>query len=71
MKKLITILVLIITTTLFVGCEDATNEAKDSGITLYDGDISLDEVEIDGCEYLIYSRIKQFGMTHKGNCKNH
>jgi hypothetical protein len=26
---------------------------------------------IEGCEYIVYRSSNNFGMTHKGNCKNH
>lgn len=28
-------------------------------------------IELDGCEYVVYSGYKKGGITHKGNCKNH
>lgn len=32
---------------------------------------SIDFIEIDGCEYLIYNGYREGNIIHKANCKNH
>lgn len=73
MKRLKLILVILLATPiiLLVGCSEATHEQKDTGVYIDQTGIPVTVVVIEGCEYLIYDGLKQFGMTHKGNCKYH
>ena len=61
---------LAITFLLAVGCSDPTNKVKDTGVYLDRSGVAIRETTIEGCEYLIYDGVKQYGLTHKGNCKN-
>lgn len=67
MKKL-----LLIITILFIGCTEPTHHTKNSGIVIGSsiGGNTIEEVTIEGCQYFIYDGGDQFGITHKGNCKN-
>jgi len=67
MKKL-TLLVLILG--IFTSCVDSLEKTNASEERVYVAGRTINEVMYDGCEYIYISGSKQFGITHKGNCKS-
>lgn len=65
MKKLLT-LILIIT---FFNCTDV--KRKLTKIKYHTANTTIEEIEIDKCQYIIYKSTLGSSMCHKGNCVNH
>lgn len=67
MKKLVFLLPLIL-----ISCVEPTHKGVDveNGVVLEYTEYSLQQVTIDGCEYLYRNGDSRFGITHKGNCTN-
>jgi len=71
MKKF---LILILTIVMF-GCSNNVQQSDEQNFDTIrykiSGSISVYELTIDGCSYMIYDGFKQGGITHKANCLNH
>lgn len=50
----------------FIDIGDGANKTKSQNIDIFS---SVETVEVDGHEYLIYNTAKGGGITHKANCK--
>lgn len=81
MKK-ISLMIIVLFMTLLSGCDGSNNlEKNKEGFLFSTNSIdpdniknNYDVIEIDGCEYIVYSEEHGYGgygfMVHKGNCKN-
>ncbi len=70
MKKLFYILAVIIF--LLGGCREYDDSVKSQQILVTGlNAASAYIIEVDECEYVVYSGYKQGGICHKGNCNNH
>ena len=49
---------------IFCGCDNGANGDK---IPL--GNVTIQSIEYDGCEYVYLRRYSSVTITHKGNCK--
>jgi len=65
MKKL---MILFLFAICFSSCKDDTVSTNQIGIIV--SGVAVNEFTHDGCEYLYRRGGHQFGITHKGNCKN-
>ena len=53
---------------MFVSCDETNVQTKQTGVKIFH--LELKEFKHDDCEYIYVRSGYQFGMTHKGNCKN-
>lgn len=68
MRKLLLTLVIGLT---IVSCEEPNVERKDTGIIYTDAGDEVEEVVIDGCQYIgQFDGYNTDWGTHKGNCNN-
>lgn len=70
MKRILAILSLLYIVFLSISCNsDVIDGEKTPYYVDYHDHTPLRVVEIEGCEYLIFSNEHKFAITHKGNCK--
>lgn len=51
---------------LLFGCIGGANYDK-----IPEGNVTIQTIEYEGCEYVYLRRFGSVIITHKGNCKNH
>jgi hypothetical protein len=67
MKK---ILIATLLVGMMVDCKEPNVKKQSTNIVINNGGRTVEIIEIEGCEYLIFYYYRGRSITHKGNCYN-